>query len=160
MKRENVAAIRESILNASMPFVLKYGWTREAIQHGATVISYPGIVHGLFPGGGIELINHFVSTCDRQLVELLSEVPKPNRNKEEGQTVAPELVYVAKAIRKRIHMLDAVRHRWPQAMAMRALPPHALTSLKQTLHMVDDICYLAGDRSANVSWNSLIMIDC
>lgn len=149
-KRANVSAIRESILNASLPFVQKYGWTREAIQQGAASINYPGIAHGLFPAGGIELINHFVLGCDRQLVENLTATPKPT--KEDGQSVLPEFAYVSRAIRKRIQLMDAVRDKWPQALAMRSLPPHALTSMKQTLRMVDDICYLAGDRSADVSF--------
>lgn len=148
-KRANAAAIRKSILNASLPYVLKYGWTREAIQLGAASINYPGVAHGLFPAGGIELINHFVSNCDRLLVEQLTENPKPI--KADGLTILPQFAYVSRAIRKRIQMLDAVRDRWPQALAMRSLPPHSLGSLKQTLHMVDDICYLAGDRSADVS---------
>lgn len=153
LKRKNVAAIRESILKASLPFVLKYGWTRESIQQGATIMNYPGIAHGLFPNGGIELINHFVLSCDRRLVKDLTEKPKPT--KDDGPKVLPEFAFVARAIRKRIVMLESVRDRWPQAMAMRALPPHAFHSLEQTLRMVDDICYLAGDRSANVSISSL-----
>lgn len=148
-KRAKVDAVRETILNASLPFVLKQGWTREALQLGAASMNYPGVVHGLFPGGGIELIQHFVLSCDRRLVEEL--LKKPKTTKEEIASLPPEFVYVARAIRKRLQMLDAVRERWPQAMAMRALPAHAVGAFNQTLKLVDDICYLAGDRSADVS---------
>lgn len=152
-KTARIAAIRESILNAALPFVAQYGWSRDAIAHGATTINYPGIVHGLFPGGGIELIQHFALVCDRQLIEQLrARLPlKPTSSIDGVDVLLPQFAFVADAIRARLEMLEPMREHWSQALAIRAMPANAPGAIEQTLRMVDDICYLAGDRSADVS---------
>lgn len=48
-------------------------------------------------------------------------------------------------------MVTAYLSRWPQAIAIMALPPNVQNALATQLTMVDDICYYAGDRSVDVS---------
>ena len=62
---------RSAILTASLPYVKEYGWTNSAITHGAQSLELPGVVHGLFPRGGVELADHFESLCNQELVEFL-----------------------------------------------------------------------------------------
>ena len=61
---------RSAILTASLPYVKEHGWTN-AITHGARSLGLPGVVHGLFPRGGVELVDHFESLCNQELVEFL-----------------------------------------------------------------------------------------
>ena len=40
---------------------------------GAQVSGMPGVAHGLFPRGGIELVSFFYQACNEQLAEQLAE---------------------------------------------------------------------------------------
>ncbi|CAG8852372.1 10295_t:CDS:1, partial [Racocetra persica] len=59
------------ILRASLSFVPKYGWTIESLSHGANSLGYPSVSHGLFPRGGIELIDWFLEDSRRKMADEL-----------------------------------------------------------------------------------------
>ena len=40
----------------------------------------------------------------------------------------------------------------PQAMAVKALPPNIPSALETLALMVDDIWYMAGDKSVDINW--------
>ena len=44
-----------------------------AMVTGAEIEGFPGVAHGLFPRGGIELVNHFYVSSNQSLVEGLKE---------------------------------------------------------------------------------------
>ena len=46
--------------------------------------------------------------------------------------------------------------KWPQALAIMTLRPNVPPALANLLTLVDDICYYAGDRSVDVSYNTAI----
>lgn len=142
---EKINSIRSDILNAALPFVDSLGWTREAIAKGAESIGYPGVIHGMFPNGGIELVYHFYSQNNRKLFEILNE----EKSKNPSQFANPVDV-VKKAIKIRLQMNEPYLKHWHQAIAMMALPPNVPTSLAQLLTLADDIAYYAGDRSVDV----------
>lgn len=56
---EKIERMRSDILEASLRYVSSHGWSQEAIAHGAQSINYPGVAHGMFPNGAIELIQYF-----------------------------------------------------------------------------------------------------
>lgn len=64
---------RSAILTASLPYVKEHGWSIAAVSYGARSLELPGVVHGLFPRGGVELVDHFDSLCNQQLVEFLQQ---------------------------------------------------------------------------------------
>ena len=42
---------------------------------GAEAVGYPGVTHGLFPKGGVELVHHFYRQCNLKLsLELENEI--------------------------------------------------------------------------------------
>lgn len=71
--------VKNKILAAAMPFVAEFGWSKEAIGAGAEAVGYPGVVHGLFPGGGADLVHFFQKTSNMQLVEKLKKVARSCR---------------------------------------------------------------------------------
>lgn len=144
---EAVTEMRTKILNASLAFVASSGWTRATIVKGAEQAGYPGTVHGMFPRGGIELIDHYYLKCNRELVEEM----KVKVNETGGKIDDPKK-FVCWALQQRLAKLEPHLKTWPQALAMMTLPPNVPTSLANVLTLVDDICYYSGDRSVDVSW--------
>lgn len=66
--------VRTNILNASLPFVIELGWSRDALVKGAESLGYPGVAHGLFPRGGAELVQFFYTDCNQKLATKLKQV--------------------------------------------------------------------------------------
>ncbi|XP_075225152.1 ubiquinone biosynthesis protein COQ9, mitochondrial-like isoform X2 [Lycorma delicatula] len=160
-------SIRTKILQAALPFVHNYGWSKDAISAGAESLGYPGIVHGMFPRGGAELVQHFYCTSNQQLVEKLKTELESEDDaniivQQEGQGPSglktplkkrkePKVV-IAYAVETRLRMIEPYLSNWPQALAIMTLPPNVPTSLANLLTLVDDIWYYAGDRSVDFNW--------
>ncbi|XP_044746495.1 ubiquinone biosynthesis protein COQ9, mitochondrial [Coccinella septempunctata] len=139
--------IKSKILREALKFVPEKGWTKDAVTAGAHVAGYPGVVHGLFPGAGADLVNFFLSDSNKQLVEILKNYQK----EPELQSITP-VQFVEKAIQQKLLMLVPYKSKWPQAIAIMSLPPNVPTALASLLTLVDDICYYAGDRSVDFNW--------
>lgn len=57
-----------------------YVWFDRTI--GAGALGYPGVVHGMFPQGGADLVSYFYVSCNQKLAETLKEsVETSNRDK-------------------------------------------------------------------------------
>lgn len=143
---EGLVEMKDKILEASLAFVSSDGWTRQAIVKGAELAGFPGTVHGMFPKGGIELINFYYLKCNNDLVTLMKE--KVGENSEK---VGDPKEFVCWALKERLMMLEPHTRSWPQALAMMTLPPNVPKSLANVLTLVDDICFYSGDRSVDVS---------
>lgn len=146
---EKIKAIRTHILDAALPYVKTHGWTREAITRGAESINYPSVAHGMFPNGGIELIHHFYAKCNRETLEELQK--ELDARCATTDPLPTPIKFLSHAIQLRLEKLLPYLDTWPQAMATMTLPPNVPTSLAHLLTLVDDLCYLAGDRSVDVS---------
>lgn len=155
-EHDRVQKVRDDILDASLKYVTQHGWSPEAISHGAESINYPGVIHGMFPNGGIELINFFYRKCNRKLIEQLQNEQNSSSSTVDENDKAKEQLsprdFAIRAIRLRLEMIIPFKDSWPQAVAMMTLPQNAPTSLAQLLTLVDDICYCAGDRSVDIGW--------
>lgn len=142
--------VKQKVLSASLPFVHQYGWTEDAISAGAESIGYPGIIRGMFPQGGSELVHYFYSSCNKMLSEKLkeeSEVSKSNPSLKKETAV-----FVRDAVEYRLRLVVPYLDKWPQAIGLMALPPNVPTTLANVLSLVDDICFYAGDRSVDFNW--------
>lgn len=150
---QRIQKLRFEILDAALKYVSTKGWTQEAIAQGAESINYPGVAHGaLFPGGAIELIHHFYSKCNRELIDQLQQqLEKTDETGEMIERPSPK-DFAIKAIQLRLEMIIPYKETWPQALAIMTLPQNVQTSLAQLLTLVDDICYCAGDRSVDIGW--------
>ncbi|KAJ6641395.1 Ubiquinone biosynthesis protein COQ9, mitochondrial [Pseudolycoriella hygida] len=142
---ERIQEIRSKIMEAALPFVPNHGWSRQTISKGAQSIGYPGIVHGMFPNGGIELVHYYYSQCNRQLIEQLKNELESNKNYHPTE-------FVRKAVQWRLQMIEPYSSQWPKALGLMSLPQNAPKSLAHLLTLIDDICYYAGDRSVDFGW--------
>lgn len=147
---DHVTEIRNKILESSLAFVDANGWTRQTIVKGAEQSGYPGTVHGMFPRGGIELINYYYLKCNKQLVEEM-RARVGNLDASTPEKVGNPKEFVCWAIKTRLAMIHPFIKVWPQALAILTLPPNVPTSLANMLTLVDDVCYYSGDRSVDVS---------
>lgn len=144
---EKIQEIRSKIMDAALPFVSNFGWSRETISKGAESIGYPGIVHGMFPNGGIELVHYFYSRCNQQLIEQMKSDLDTTKNQNPAE-------FATRAVQFRLRLIEPYLTHWPQALGLMSLPPNVPTSLAHLLTLVDDICFYAGDRSVDVCFVS------
>jgi ubiquinone biosynthesis protein COQ9 len=140
-----IVEIKSKILEASLSYVHELGWKQTAIIKGAEQIGYPGTVHGLFPRGGVELINYFYLKCNKELITQMIE------HIGDKEQVENPKEFVCWAIKQRLQMIEPFIKQWPQALAILTLPPNVPSALANQLTLVDDICYYSGDRSVDVS---------
>ncbi|XP_060587269.1 ubiquinone biosynthesis protein COQ9, mitochondrial-like isoform X2 [Ruditapes philippinarum] len=154
--QETEYEIRQRILKSSLPFVLSEGWTQNAIAAGAEAEGLPGVAHGLFPRGGVELVYYFYTDCNKRLAEQLAEQVKQekeqseqNEEKPSGPKITP---FIRGAVETRLRMITPYMDKWPQAMAMLALPPNAPEAFSNLLNFTDEIWYYAGDSSTDFNW--------
>ncbi|KAK3732040.1 hypothetical protein RRG08_026427 [Elysia crispata] len=141
--------IRQRILSASLVYVQEFGWTKKALEAGAKDEGLPPIVHGMFPRGGAELVHYFYAKCNQELAEIMSTDMKEMEAKgEKLRTHA----FIKNAVETRLRMIFPYLEIWPQAMAIQALPQNAVESWTNTLNLMDEIWYYAGDRSTDFNW--------
>lgn len=123
--------------------------TKSYDTKGAESIGYPGVIHGLFPNRGADLVQYFYLSCNNKLNKILKEEA---RIVQESPTTEKKTMesQVYNAVETRLRMVIPYKKTWPQALALMTLPPNVPKSLANLLTLVDDICYYAGDRSVDV----------
>lgn len=147
-KDQKAQAVKLKILESALKYVPVHGWSTESIIKGADELGYPGIAHGMFADGPIELISHFYSKCN---VELISQLKKETND---GQNVVDDpFEFLVRAVKMRLELTLVHKSNWSQALAIMTLPQNVPNSLAQLLTLVDDICFYAGDRSVDVSFS-------
>ncbi|KAG7382088.1 Ubiquinone biosynthesis protein coq9, mitochondrial [Phytophthora pseudosyringae] len=144
-KIESPVDPEQRILAKAMDHVMVHGWTIEALATGATDLGYPSVAHGMFPRGGVELVEYFMDSSLTKLRETLIA----NTDKLQAMTVAERLKF---GVRTRLEMLEPVMDTWPQGMAAGALPQNAPGTAKRLAKLSDEIWYFAGDKSTDLSW--------
>ncbi|KAJ3288108.1 Ubiquinone biosynthesis protein coq9, mitochondrial [Borealophlyctis nickersoniae] len=133
------------ILDAALSQVPTHGWTTAALGEGAVSLGYPSITHGLFPRGGVELVEHFIKKSTRAM-----------RTEMEGLDLASMKVTakIRAACVARLRMTAPYISRWPDAVALMAQPQNVPNSLQNLGELVDEMWYIAGDRSVDMNWYS------
>ena len=143
------SVVKIKILAASLPFVEgteNCGWTRKALVRGAESVGYPGVIHGVFSRGGVELINYYYLKCNQRLMDEMQI-----KTSEVDKALDPK-VFVRWALQHRLSMYIPFIKSWPQALSIMTLPQNVPTSFANLLTLVDDVCYFTGDRSVDVSF--------
>ncbi|KND03526.1 rpsU-divergently transcribed protein [Spizellomyces punctatus DAOM BR117] len=133
------------ILEASLKHVPQHGWTVQALGAGASDLGYPSVLHGLFPRGGVDLIDYFLKKSKREM-------------KAEMEKLDLESMKITAKIRTacitRLKLTGPYISRWPEALALMGQPQNVPMSLGNLGELVDDMWYLAGDRSVDMNWYS------
>lgn len=147
--------VKLRILNSSLPYVHKHGWTQNALAAGAEAAGLPGVAHGLFPHGGIELIFHFYADCNRKLAEHCAEQLKQQKCADKSGSIKsqPNITsFIREALETRLRMIIPYMDKWPQALAIMTLPQNAPKSISYLINLTDEIWYHAGDASTDFNW--------
>jgi len=142
--------IRKNILNSSLMFVQTSGWSKSSLSSGAEALGYQGVTHGMFPRGGIELVEFFYRVSNDQLAETLKQ--KALEGEQDKSKKVSDVDFICFALEERLKMITPYIDKWPEALALMTMPPNVPTSLANLLTLVDDICYYAGDRSVDMNW--------
>eukprot|EP01135_Chromosphaera_perkinsii_P000903 Nk52_evm1s153 gene=Nk52_evmTU1s153 len=133
------------ILQAALAHVPSLGWTHEAIAKGCEDVGYTGSAHGLFERGGVELAEFFVRQSNEKLLEGFATV-------DLSTLKVPEIIREAVVMRLRMNI--PYIGRWPEAMALMAGPNAIGNAFVNLGTFVDEVWYLAGDRSTDLNWYS------
>ncbi|KAI9238328.1 hypothetical protein MVEG_00893 [Podila verticillata NRRL 6337] len=139
---EHGAKTPEAILKTALTLVPQYGWTTTSIAKAAESMGYPSIIHGMFPNGGADLIEYFLQDC-------LNKLPLELEGRMEGLSTSEK---VRLGVLTRLGMIAPYVDRWPEALAVMGQPSNVTMSLGHLAKIVDEIWYLAGDKSADMNW--------
>ncbi|RXG50743.1 Ubiquinone biosynthesis protein COQ9, mitochondrial [Armadillidium vulgare] len=152
--------LRVSILEASLPFVHTSGWSSESLSRGAESLGYSNMLHGMFPNGGVELVNHVFKKCNDKLENEVKEWAKSG--KYSGRTPVSTTTFITDAVEFRLRMNIEYIDTWAKALALHASPNNWSTAFDNVTTIIDTIWYYAGDRSVDSTWyarrGSLLLI--
>ena len=135
--------MRAAILAEALQLVPQYGWTRMALEEACAKLDLPRTVHGLFPGGEVDLIAHYVEQCNSQLagaVEWDASTPMRDRLKQ--------------ACRRRLEMVLPYQDSWGDALRTLASPWNVMRGARLLHETSDEILHVSGDESTDLGWYS------
>ena len=137
-----------NLLESALHHVPDLGWSHETLNAAARDLHISEAdVPVLVPGGPVSLVHHFVRKSNRSL----SSHPLVVQEEEEEQSVSERLALVSRArLEMVVPYLD--HGHWLNAMALSALPENAEETSRLALETVDEIWYVAGDRSVDYKW--------
>ncbi|KAL1920919.1 uncharacterized protein VTP21DRAFT_11554 [Calcarisporiella thermophila] len=131
------------ILRAALSLVPEFGW-ENALATSVERMGLPSVARGMFPGGPADLVNYFLEDCRIRLnVDA--------KGKLEGLRTHEKIRLMCQV---RLNMMRPYITKWPEALAIMAQPTQAATSLTHLQKLVDDMWYLAGDKSSDMNWYS------
>eukprot|EP00299_Pterocystis_sp_00344_P013598 c6682_g1_i1.p1 GENE.c6682_g1_i1~~c6682_g1_i1.p1 ORF type:complete len:217 (+),score=28.56 c6682_g1_i1:26-676(+) len=134
---------RTKLLNDALTFVPVHGWSVRSLSLACEQQGLSPAFHGVFARGPVELVEHFFTESNKKMSEVcspldLASLPIPDR--------------LHTVIQTRLKCLEPVITAWPQAIALQALPQNLPYTLKNKATLVDEICFLSGDRSTSIDW--------
>ena len=144
-------SIRDSILSASLPFVLGYGWSKQAVEAGTESLGHPTITAGVISDPGIALIHHHYQMSNDLLIRLMKQEVEEVQASGQELKITP---FLKRSIEKRLKMNIPYMSRWAEALAIMTYPQNAPTSLNLGLELVDSMWHVVGDKEVDLNWYS------
>lgn len=141
---EHLLAEKRALLEAMLPHVPFDGWTARSLALAVRDTGFDnGVALRAFPGGAADLLDFWVSETDAAMLRVL-----------EGRDLAAMKVRerVRLAVMTRLELTAPHREAVRRALALEALPQHALRALKQLYRTVDAIWYAAGDTATDYNF--------
>ncbi|XP_015889066.3 uncharacterized protein LOC107423926 [Ziziphus jujuba] len=132
------------VLGASVPHVLKLGWTEAAMIAGARDAGVSPAIIGSFPRREAALVEFFMDECLQRLIDRID-------SGEDLKSLIPS-ERISKLIRFRLETQAPFISKWPQALSIQAQPANVPTSFKQRAVLIDEICHAAGDEASDIDW--------
>ena len=135
---------RDEILLATLPHVVFDGWTATALAAGTADAGLtPDMALRAFPGGMVEVAEHFSEYADRRMTAALERHAGTEHSMRQR---------VALAVRLRLEELAPHRESVRRAIAFLTLPYNASVAARCTWRTVDAIWHALGDRSVDFSY--------
>ncbi|KAI4335186.1 hypothetical protein L6164_013856 [Bauhinia variegata] len=132
------------VLSASLPHVIKLGWTEAALIAGTREVDLSPSIIGSFPRKEAALVEFFMDDCLQRLIDRIDS--------DEGLKNMSPSDCLSKLIRIRLEMQAPFISKWPQALSIQAQPINVPTSFKQRAMLIDEICHAAGDNASDIDW--------
>ncbi|KAE9601580.1 hypothetical protein Lal_00040621 [Lupinus albus] len=132
------------VLQASLPYVIKLGWTEAALIAGARDVGLSPSIIGSLSRKEAALVEFFMDDCLRRLIDRID-------SDENLKNLTPSDC-ISKLIRIRLDMQSPYISKWPQALSIQAQPINVPTSFKQRAMLVDEIWHAADDNTSNIDW--------
>lgn len=132
------------VLQASLPHVIKLGWTEAAMVAGAREVGLSPSIVGSFPRKEAALVEFFMDDCLQRLIDRID-------SEEAFKNLLPS-DRISKLVRVRLEMQAPYISKWPQALSIQAQPLNIPTSFKQRAMLVDEIWHAVGDEAYDLDW--------
>ncbi|KAF2274825.1 ubiquinone biosynthesis protein COQ9 [Westerdykella ornata] len=136
-----------AILSASLSHVPDHGFTSTALKLGARDAGYPDVSTNLLPRGVYDLVNYHLVTQRLALRDALQFPSDAENGKPIGVGSKVRALTLA-----RLRANAPIVHRWQEALAIMAQPGYVPASLAELARLADEIWFLAGDTSVDMSW--------
>eukprot|EP00301_Raphidiophrys_heterophryoidea_P011418 c17526_g1_i1.p1 GENE.c17526_g1_i1~~c17526_g1_i1.p1 ORF type:complete len:195 (-),score=33.64 c17526_g1_i1:31-615(-) len=136
-------ALRRKILETSLQLVPQEGWTVANLARACEQLQLSPASQGLFPRGGAQIIEFFHNKS-RETLKDACNVPNWN-----GMDKMQRLSHL---MRTRLEHVIPLHGQWPQAIAIQSMPQNLEHSIRNNALLVDEVCHLAGLRSASMRW--------
>jgi ubiquinone biosynthesis protein COQ9 len=135
---------RDQLVEAMLPDVPFDGWSRATLRAAARRIGIPASeALALFTDGPAEYVACFSRWADRRMLDRFEGLPTDNLRAAER---------IALAVNLRLEIVEPWREAVRHALAVLALPQHALLALRLLYETVDGIWYAAGDSATDFSF--------
>lgn len=135
---------KDAIVLAASPHVAFDGWGFEALSLGAVDSGYDAdTARRLFPGGAVDAIAHFATLSDRAMMTTMEAADLDNMR------VRDRIIF---GVRARLEFLAVHKEAVRRGLGVLMLPTHTVKMAHITHTTVDNIWYLAGDRSADFNY--------
>lgn len=132
------------VLSASLPHVIRLGWTETAMIAGARDVGVSPSIVGSFPRKEAALVEYFMDECLERLIDIIE-------SRKDLKNLIPS-ERVAKLVRIRLEMQTPYISKWAQALSIQAQPLNVPTSFKQRAMLVDEIWHAVGDDVNEIDW--------
>ncbi|MBT3307078.1 MAG: COQ9 family protein [Alphaproteobacteria bacterium] len=147
-KQNDVGEMRDRILVATLPHTAFDGWTRAALNAGATDAGQdeawgPEMARRAFPGGIPDLVDHLADWTDRRMDEALAGMDLESMRVRDR---------IAAGVRVRLSVLTPYREGVRRLLSHLALPLNAPQAARLTWAAADAIWYGVGDQSSDFNF--------
>jgi len=140
----DIDEIKDDILLATLPNVVFDGWSSQSLRDGTKDAGYDAnMAQRAFPGGIPELVDHFSTWADRQMLEEMEKHDLEAMKVRERITLG---------VRARLEALEPYEEAVRRALTWLALPQNAAQAARMVYRTVDALWYAAGDTSTDYNY--------
>eukprot|EP00752_Nemacystus_decipiens_P018303 g16419.t1 len=153
---------RIAILDAALDHVETHGFSATALAAGAKDCGFHSVTAGMFPKGEADLVHHLMAKA-LQEVKKLSEEHSTKAEGGDGEESSPgsesdfpptETERLRDGIKTALSCLAPYKKHWPHAMSIGLLPQNAGSTATAVAVLADELAFLSGDRSTDLTWYS------